>query len=327
MNGSVSPYAPQSWDPPVDDAALEAVVVRCRGAGLAVERDRAIGSATTLGVGGRANAYLMLTDLPAVRGFSRALAGSTAAQVPVFVLGKGSNTLVSDEGFAGFVVRLGEGHKWLRREGHEMSAGAGEAMPALAAWAAQEGLTGLEFAAGIPATVGGSVRMNAGAHGSDTATRLTRVDLVVAGEGDVISRPAAALGFAYRRSSLPERSVVVAAHWQLAPDDPEAIRHRLDELRSWRRATQPLRERNCGSVFTNPEGSSAGAVVEEAGGKGMRIGGAAVSGKHANFITVTPGAKAADVCALITAVRERVVSRGGPLLEPEIRLIGRFPVR
>jgi UDP-N-acetylmuramate dehydrogenase len=118
---------------------------------------------------------------------------------------------------------------------------------------------------------------------------------------------------------------VVAAHWRLTEDDPVAIRARLDELRAWRRATQPLRERNCGSVFTNPPGDSAGRLIEAAGGKAMRCGAATVSAKHANFITVGPGARAAEVHALIAAVRRRVHEAGGPLLEPEVRLVGAFP--
>jgi UDP-N-acetylmuramate dehydrogenase len=180
----------------------------------------------------------------------------------------------------------------------------------------------LEFAAGIPATVGGSVRMNAGAHGGDVGSRLVRIDAALGGA--VLDVPAADLGFGYRRSALPSRSIVLAAYWELTNDDPPAIERRLEEIRAWRRTTQPLRERNCGSVFTNPLGVSAGAAVEAAGGKGLRIGGATVSAKHANFITVTPDARAQDVHDLIALVRERVVAAGGPLLIPEVRLLGSF---
>jgi len=318
-------YAPDAWDPPVDPASVELVADACAAAGLDVERGRTIGSATTLGVGGAANVYVELPDLSAVQEFSRALGTTTPEQVPLFVLGKGSNTLVSDLGFGGVVAHLGPGHKWLRRDGADVVAGAAEAMPLLASFAAREGLAGLEFAAGIPATVGGSVRMNAGAHGGDTAGALVEVDVVTAGTGERVSLAADTLGFSYRHSALPPRSIVVAARWRLVPDEPDAIRARLDELRAWRRATQPLRQRNCGSVFTNPDGSSAGALVDRAGGKGMRVGGATVSRKHANFITVAADATASDVYALIAAVRQRVVSAGGPLLQPEVRLLGRFP--
>jgi UDP-N-acetylmuramate dehydrogenase len=322
---ALTDYAPDSWDPPVDAAALSAVLGRLEASGLEVRRDHPLGSATTLGVGGPAHAYVLLDDLVAAQTFGQALAGTTADEVPVLVLGKGSNTLVSDLGFDGLVVRLGAGHKWLRRDGVEVEAGAAEAMPALASWVAREGLAGLEFAAGIPATVGGSIRMNAGAHGGDTATRLLAVRAVRPGDGTVVTLGPDDLHFGYRRSRLPPRHVFVSARWRLAVDDPAVIRARLDELRAWRRATQPLRERNCGSVFTNPLGDSAGRLIEAAGCKGLRIGGAAVSTKHANFITAGPGSSAEDVRAVIATVRHEVVAAGGPLLEPEVRLVGHFP--
>ncbi len=317
-------YRPVTWDPPVDPSALATVAERCARAGLPVQRHHPLAATTTFGVGGPAAVFIELADLPAAQVFSRSLRGTTAEQVPMFVLGKGSNTLLSDEGFAGVVVHLGRGHKWLRRDGRVVSAGAGEAMPALAAWAAREGLAGLEFAAGIPATVGGSVRMNAGAHGADTGGPLRAVDLVLPGRGEVCSLERAEVDFGYRRSRLPERALVVAASWHLDPDDPAAIRTRLDELRAWRRGTQPLRERNCGSVFTNPQGDSAGRLIDAAGAKGLSIGAAEVSSKHANFIIVRRGATAADVHALIGEVRERVHRADGPLLEPEVRLVGHF---
>ena len=203
-------------------------------------------------------------------------------------------------------------------------------MPALAAWVAKEGLAGLEFAAGIPATVGGSVRMNAGAHGGEVAERLVSADVVLPVSGRTVSLGPSDLGFGYRRSSLPPRAVVVAACWALTAEDPATIRARLDELRAWRRRTQPLRERNCGSVFTNPPGDSAGRLVEAAGLKGFRVGGARVSDKHANFVVVDrsgergPAATAADVRVLIGHVRAIVAAVSGIVLEPEVRLVGSF---
>jgi UDP-N-acetylmuramate dehydrogenase len=309
----------EPWTPRTDAADLARIEAACAAAGLPVERGRSLARQTTLGVGGPAALYVACDDLGAVRTVARAL-----ADTPLFVLGKGSNTLVGDGGVDAVVLRLGAGHKWLRREGDLVEAGAGEAMPALAAWAAREGLAGLEFAAGIPATVGGSVRMNAGAHGGDVAGRLVSIDVVLAGSGDLVTLPPGALGFGYRRSSLPARSVVVAARWQLSPDDPAAIRGRLDELRAWRRRTQPLRERSCGSTFTNPPGDSAGRLVEAAGLKGFAVGGARVSDKHANFVVTAPGALAADVRRLVVTVRDRVLTESGVLLEPEVRLVGSF---
>lgn len=316
--------APAAWTPLADPAALAAVERACAAAGLSPERGRPLAPQTTLGVGGAASLYVECPDRAALTVVQRALAGSSLEQVPVFVLGKGSNTLVGDGGLDALVLRLGTGHKWLRRDGVTVAAGAGEAMPALAAWVAREGLAGLEFAAGIPATVGGSVRMNAGAHGGEVARRLRSVEVALPGTGELATVDPSELAFGYRRSSLPPRTVVVGARWELTPDDPAAIRARLDELRAWRRRTQPLRERNCGSVFTNPPGDSAGRLIEAAGLKGHRVGGAAVSDKHANFVVAGPSATAADVRALLGAVRAAVKAQSDVLLEPEVRLVGTF---
>jgi UDP-N-acetylmuramate dehydrogenase len=311
------------WDPPADPAAVEAVAGRAEAAGLAVERARPLGPLTSLGVGGPAAVFVTAPDPAGLRALMDALAPTDPAQVPVLVVGKGSNLLVSDAGFPGLALRLGAGFKWLARDGEVVNAGAGEAMPALAAWAAQEGLTGLEFGAGIPATVGGCVRMNAGAHGGQTGDSLSEVEVETPGGVIVLYRDA--LEFGYRTSSLPPRGVVTRARWRLRPDAPARIRERLDEVRAWRRQTQPLRERNCGSVFTNPPGDSAGRLVEAAGLKGLAVGGARVSRKHANFIVVDPGALAVDVHALIGLVQRQVTEWGGQLLVPEVRIVGRFP--
>lgn len=313
----------EPWTPHADPAALGAVEKACLAAGLLPERGRGLARATTLGVGGPAALYVACPDSAALSVVLQALEGTEPEAVPLFVLGKGSNTLVGDGGVDTLVLKLGAGLKWLRRDGLDVVAGAGEAMPALAAWAATEGLSGLEFAAGIPATVGGSVRMNAGAHGGEVAAHLRSVDLIVPG-GDTVTVEPDALGFGYRRSALPPRSVVTAARWELTADEPAAIRARLDELRAWRRRTQPLRERTCGSVFTNPDGESAGRLIDAAGLKGQRVGGATVSVKHANFVTADSTATAADVQSLIAQVRAAVLTAWGVLLEPEVRLVGTF---
>lgn len=172
--------------------------------------------------------------------------------------------------------------------------------------------------------------MNAGAHGGEVAAHLLEATVVLPGSGEPVSMPPSDLGFGYRSSLLPRRSIVVAARWSLRTDDPAVIRARLDELRAYRRRTQPIRERSCGSVFTNPPGDHAGRLVEAAGLKGRRVGGAAVSAKHANFIVVGPDpitgepATAADVRALIGLVRAAVQADSGVLLEPEVRLVGSF---
>ncbi len=315
---------PESWDPSAEASAVDEVIAAVSAAGVVVTVDAPIGRHTTLGVGGAARCLVEPQQPADLAAALSAIARHAEDAVPLLVLGRGSNLLVGDGGWRGVVVRLGAGFKWQRRDGDEVSAGGGLAMPALAAWTAAEGLTGLEFAAGIPASVGGSVRMNAGAHGGATGDRLVDVAVATTERPEGATVPVADLGLGYRRSVLPPRSVVTAARWRLAPADAADIRGRLDELRAWRRATQPLRQRNCGSVFTNPSGDSAGRLVEAAGCKGLRRGGAQVSEKHANFIVVDPGTRATDVRELIGEVRRRVVDSGGPLLEPEVRLVGAF---
>jgi UDP-N-acetylmuramate dehydrogenase len=286
--------------------------------GIEVVEDQPLGPWTTLGVGGAARWFVEPRDPAAL-----AVVLAELGDAPLLVLGRGSNLLVADAGWPGLALRLGKEFKWQRRSGDAVDAGGGTSMPALAAWLATEGLAGLEFAAGIPATVGGSVRMNAGAHGGQTADALVSVTIASPAEPHGAEHDPAALAFGYRRSALPRNAVVTAARWALTRDAPDAIRARLDELRAWRRATQPLRQRNCGSVFTNPPGDSAGRLVEAVGLKGKRVGGAAVSEKHANFIVVEPASTtAADVLALIREVRAAVAANGGPLLEPEVRLVG-----
>lgn len=310
-------------DPASDPAAVAQLADRLTGAGVAVVRGQPLGPLTTLGVGGPAAVFCQPATPAELGRVLTALAAYPCAQVPLLVVGRGSNLLVSDTGWPGLALRLGAGFKWVRRDGELVSAGAAEAMPAVTAWAAREGLAGLEFGAGIPASVGGCVRMNAGAHGGQTADGLLRVEVATA-EGPR-QLAAAQLRPGYRSTTLPPRAVVTAATWRLAPAPPAQIRARLDALRSWRRATQPLRQRNCGSVFTNPDGESAGRLIDAAGLRGTRVGGAAVSEKHANFIVVSPGARAADVAALIRHVQQVVLASGGPPLVPEVRLVGSFP--
>ena len=289
-----------------------------------MQRGRPLGPMTTFGIGGAAAAFVEPADEAELARLLRALDGTSADDVPLLVVGRGSNLLVADSGFPGIAVRLGKGFARLSRDDLDVTAGAAVTMPQLAAWSAKQGLTGLEFAAAIPASVGGSVRMNAGAHGGEVADNLVAAEVLLPGSGHHATLDRHQLGLSYRHSSLPVRSVVTAARWQLSSDDPAAIRARLDDHRRWRRETQPLRARSCGSTFTNPEGDSAGRLIEAAGLKGLRIGGARVSEKHANFIVVDPGTRATDVLAVIVKVRRAVLANGGPRLEPEVRAVGEF---
>lgn len=292
------------------------------GAGLTVLRGEPLGPSTTLGVGGPAAVLVEPADAAALRVVMQAL--GDAPDVPLLVIGRGSNSLVSDDGWPGLVVQLGEGFRWHEVEGTEVRAGAATAMPALAVATARAGLAGLEWGAGVPGSLGGAVRMNAGAHGGDTAEVLVEATVVLPG-GEERVLGLEDLGFGYRRSTLPERSVVTAARFRLRPDEPAAVKARCDEIKAWRKQAQPLTERNCGSVFTNPPGDSAGRLVEAAGLKGRRRGGARISEKHANFIVVEPGTRAVDVLALIDDVQRAVAAAGGPELHPEVRLVGAFP--
>ncbi|CAN5672860.1 UDP-N-acetylmuramate dehydrogenase [soil metagenome] len=276
---------------------------------------------TSFRIGGPAALYLepeSETDLAAA---AQAIADG---HLPHVVIGKGSNVLVSDRGFAGLVLRLGRAYRWAARDGDRLSAGGAMPLPALAGVALRHALDGLAFGVAIPASLGGAVTMNAGAHGGQMADVLTVVDVYLLGEGRSRRLPGGAAGFTYRRSELPSDAVVTGATFELRRCDHATIRAAMDEARAWRRRTQPLAEPNCGSVFTNPVGDHAARLIEQAGLKGTRIGGAHISTKHANFIIADDGARADDVMRLLDEVRRTVQARTGTELEPEVRLIGGF---
>ncbi|MGH2641033.1 MAG: UDP-N-acetylmuramate dehydrogenase [Actinomycetota bacterium] len=275
---------------------------------------------TTFRIGGPAALYVEAESDEALAAVREAV---DAADVPVAVIGKGSNMLVSDEGFPGIVVRLGRAFRWAGRDGDRLSAGGAMPLPALAGVAMRHRLSGLEFGVAIPASVGGAVKMNAGAHGRSMSDVVDRVEVFpLTGSGDRRSLGPAEAGFAYRRSRLPDASIVVGATVLLEPAGDEEIRAHMEEAREWRRRTQPLAEPNCGSVFKNPDGDHAARLIESAGAKGLRVGGARVSEKHANFIVADPGATASDVWALIQQVRSQVEHHAGVRLETEVERMG-----
>ena len=195
-------------------------------------------------------------------------------------------------------------------------------LPALAGVAMRHRLAGLEFGVAIPASLGGAVKMNAGAHDRSISEVIDRVDVYSLARCARHSLSTAQAGFGYRRSSLRPGDVVVGAVARLEPGDEDEIRARMDEARDWRRRTQPLAEPNCGSVFKNPDGDHAARLIEAAGAKGLRLGGAQVSGKHSNFIVADPGASSSDVWRLIERVRALVESQTGIRLETEVELMG-----
>ncbi len=303
-----------------DPAALvEAERLLRETAGDRVRRDFPLGPLTSFRIGGPAALYLeaMSSDDLAAVGLALRKTG-----LGHLVIGKGSNLLVPDEGFAGIVIRLGRAFRWAARDGERISAGGSMPLPALAGVALAHELAGLEFGVAIPASLGGSVRMNAGAHGHALDEVLETVEIFRLDADRIEVVPAAEAGFRYRDSSLPDAAVVVGATVLLAPGEPEAIRRQMDEAREWRRATQPLAEPNCGSVFKNPPGDHAARLIDAVGGKTMSVGGARVSEKHANFIVAGPGASARDVVALMTLLRDRVRERFGVTLEPEVHMVG-----
>jgi UDP-N-acetylmuramate dehydrogenase len=274
---------------------------------------------TTFRIGGPAAVFLEPETVEDLHAVARAVARTG---VTVAIVGKGSNVLVADEGFPGIVLRLGRGFRWSARDGDTVTAGAAMPLPALAGVAQQHGLAGLGFGVAIPASLGGAVRMNAGAHDGQMADVVASVDVFELAADRARAIPAPEVRFAYRSTSLAADAVVVAASIRLRAGDPAEIRAAMDAARRWRRETQPIAEPNCGSVFTNPPGEHAAALIDAAGLKGASIGGASVSTKHANFIVTTPGATAADVRALIELVRAGVSRASGIVLQTEVRTIG-----
>jgi UDP-N-acetylmuramate dehydrogenase len=274
---------------------------------------------TSFRLGGPAALYLEIESSSDLQEVARAV---TETGVPFVVIGKGSNMLVADEGFPGLAVRLGRAYRWAARDGDRMRAGGAMPLPALAGVALTHGLGGLEFGVAIPASVGGSVRMNAGAHGHALDEVLDSIDVFDLTRKDAETIPVAEAGFGYRTSELPDPGIVVAATFLLTPGDSGEIRAAMEEARAWRRATQPLAEPNCGSVFKNPPGDHAARLIEAVGGKSFAVGGARVSEKHSNFIVAGPGATARDVHALIEMLKDRVRDQFDTELETEVRMVG-----
>lgn len=276
---------------------------------------------TTLRVGGPVGALVTAErdeDLAAVGRVA------TARELPWLVVGRGSNLLVSDAGWPGIVVTLGRGYRGVEVDGTRVRAGAAEPLPSLAVRVAREGLGGFAWAAAVPGSLGGAVRMNAGAHGGEMSEALVEVEVVRLRTGAREVWPVDTLGLRYRHSELPDDAVVVAAVLELARADEETLREEISEIRQWRREHQPLNEPNCGSVFTNPPGDSAGRLVDAAGCKDLVVGGARISDLHANFIVTRPDARAQDVLDLIRTVQRRVAEEFDVELHPEVVVAGRF---
>lgn len=300
---------------------MKAVDEAARRLGDLASRDVPIGPLTTYRVGGPAALLVEVGDVDALHRVAEAV---TATGIEVLVIGRGSNLLVADAGFPGLSVVLGEAFAEVDVAGTLVRAGGATALPVLARRAVAAGLAGLEWAVGVPGSVGGAVRMNAGGHGSDVAATLQRVRVLDLANGEDGTVSVADLHLGYRRSAVRPTQVVVSAEFALAPGDVAAGEAELSAIVRWRREHQPGGQ-NAGSVFTNPPGDSAGRLVEAAGCKGLRWGSAHVSVKHANFVQAEPGGSADDVAALIADVQRRVEAATGVRLQPELRLIGFNP--
>ncbi len=291
--------------------------------GPSLRRDYGLAPHTTYRVGGPARLFVTVNDRAELDTLSSIVSASAAATgpTPVLVVGRGSNLLVADRGFDGLAVALGSGLAGFEIDGTTVTASGGALLPVLARVSADAGLTGFEWAVGVPGTVGGAVRMNAGGHGSDMSESLVDAVVVDLHRGGATVHAATDLHLGYRSSSIASHQVVASIKLQLTFGDRSAGRRELAEIVQWRRANQPG-GRNAGSVFTNPEHTAAGALIESAGAKGLRIGSAEVSSKHANFIQSDEGGRAADIVEVMREVRRRVRADHGVELAMETHLVG-----
>lgn len=285
------------------------------------ERKRPLKDLTTFGIGGPADYFIEVQDIPTMQ---ELLLFCKNHQLPYFILGKGSNLLFDDLGFAGVVIanRI----QFLNKiEENTWHVGAGYSFSLLGSQTARQGWAGLEFASGIPGSVGGAVYMNAGANAGETCHTLVSVDFVTE-EGELLSLPKEELAFGYRFSSFQQKSgAIVAATFRLTKS-LDARQKQLDIIQ-YRKKTQPYDAKSAGCIFRNPSCAHAGTLIEQSGLKGKTIGGARVSCLHANFVTNTGNASAIDILNLIEHICQEVKARTGFDLEHEIRYIPYFPTK
>ena len=267
--------------------------------------------------GGPAQWLFEPKDIDDLRQFLRAL----DPDLPVWPLGLGSNLIIRDGGIRGVVVRLGKAFAAIETDGHQIKCGAGAPGISVASKARDQGIAGMEFLRGIPGTIGGAVRMNAGAYGREVRDILESADVVLR-NGDLATIALADMGYSYRHSDLPEGSIVVGATFVGESGDPEIIGAEMKRIAEEREASQPLRTKTGGSTYKNPEGKKAWQLVDEAGCRGLQIGQAQVSEKHCNFLINLGGATSADIEALGEEVRKRVKAHSGVELQWEIQRVG-----
>jgi UDP-N-acetylenolpyruvoylglucosamine reductase len=288
-----------------------------------VEREYSLARLTTVRAGGPADLFARPDD---ELGLAALLRWSASERIAVAVVGSGSNLLISDDGYRGLVLKLDGRLSAIERQGTRLVCGGGARLPSAAAQAARWGLSGLEFGINIPGTVGGAVKMNANAYGGELGQVLEWVN-VCSAEG-VERRQPAELGFAYRRSNLRPGEVVSQAAFRLREGEVPKIKATLAQMRGRRREAQPSGIKTFGSTFKNPaddaraKGMTAGQLLEAAGCRGLRVGGARFSEKHANFVENAGGATTADILSLMAEGRRRVHERFGISLQPEVQVLG-----
>ena len=287
-----------------------------------VERDYPLSRLTTVRAGGEADYFARPDSEERV---TELLAWADAEDLPVGMVGSGSNLLVSDEGFRGLVMKLDGDLTRIDRYGTRVICGGGARLPSAAAKSAGWGLTGLEFGVNIPGTVGGAVRMNANAYGGELGRVLERVTICTPAGAE--ERRPEDLGFRYRSSNLGDRDVVALATFALEEGNPADVKATMADMRRRRKEAQPSGIKTFGSTFMNPEderaeGRSAGQLLDAAGCRGLQVGGARLSPKHANFVENTGGATTADILGVMVEARRKVHDRFGVTLEPEVQVLG-----
>lgn len=294
---------------------------------LAVPEDRVLmnepmGRHTSFRIGGPAGALVLAGNEEELSAALSAVSGSGAEHM---LIGNGSNLLVSDEGYPGIIIKLSGDFEKITECGddtHRVRAGAAALMSRVSAFLTERGLSGFEFASGIPGSIGGAVFMNAGAYGGEIKDVVRSVRVIDPDGTNVRDISAADMDFSYRHSRAQDGSMIIlSAEMELVPDDPAEIAARVSELAAKRNAKQPVSFPSAGSTFKRPAGGYAAALIEQSGLKGYRVGGAEVSEKHSGFVINAGGATCEDVLAVMRHVREKVLEDSGILLEPEVRLI------
>ena len=284
-----------------------------------VEKNYCLGAKTTYRVGGNTEIYLSINSQQDLIKLAKLM---PEINIPLLILGLGSNMLVSDSGFNGITISLGDSFNQIEILNNEVTTGGISALPVIARQSAKAGLGGFEWAVGVPGSMGGAVRMNAGAHNSDISKSLKDVEILDLTTGEVRTYTNNDLNFSYRSSVIAsnQQLLVLKARFELEPIDSSKAKSNITEIVKWRRKNQPGGQ-NSGSVFKNPEHISAGQLLQEAGAKKLKVGSASVSSKHANFIQVKPNGKASDVFNLMKEMKEMVLKNSGIELEVETIMI------